>query len=158
MGTITPEERQQIIAQSPVGAKYAEAVDRESAYEILQARATTVGEQAGPQNPWGVDATPSKAEVGNPWGMPPTPPAGNSRRIGGATTTTRRRPAAPQQASDDSGGITDMLGSILGGGGGRRQSAAEALVKSAMRSVGSNVGRQVSNAIVRGVLGSIMKR
>jgi hypothetical protein len=32
------------------------------------------------------------------------------------------------------------------------------MVKSAMRSVGSNVGRQVGNAIVRGVLGSILKR
>ena len=51
-----------------------------------------------------------------------------------------------------------MLGDLLTGGGGRRQSPAEAMVKSAMRGIGSNVGRQVGNAIVRGVLGSILKR
>jgi hypothetical protein len=51
-----------------------------------------------------------------------------------------------------------MLGDILTGGGGQRQGVAEAMVKSAMRSMGSTMGRQVSNAIVRGVLGSILKR
>ncbi len=70
----------------------------------------------------------------------------------------RRRAPAPRAEPASTGGIGDVLGSILGGGGGRRQSAAEAMVKSAMRSVGSNVGRQVGNAIVRGVLGSILKR
>ena len=53
MGTISPEERQQVMAADPIGAKYTEVVDRESAYEILQSRATTTAE---PANPWGVDA------------------------------------------------------------------------------------------------------
>ena len=83
-----------------------------------------------------------------------------TKRIGGAVQGAPRRRALspPLQPQNEGGGIADVLGSILTGGGGRRQSAAEALVKSAMRSVGSNVGRQVGNAIVRGVLGSIMKR
>jgi uncharacterized protein len=38
MGAITPEERAQIRARSPVGAKYDTTVDRESAYEILKKR------------------------------------------------------------------------------------------------------------------------
>ncbi|MGH8631050.1 MAG: helicase HerA-like domain-containing protein, partial [Burkholderiales bacterium] len=37
-------------------------------------------------------------------------------------------------------------------GGGRRQSAGEAMVKSAARAIGSEVGRR----IIRGVLGSIL--
>jgi uncharacterized protein len=41
---------------------------------------------------------------------------------------------------------------LLGGGGGRRQSAGEAMVKSAARAIGSEVGRR----IIRGVLGSIL--
>ena len=45
----------------------------------------------------------------------------------------------------------DVLGSVFGGGSSRRQSAGEAMVKSAARAVGSEVGRQ----IMRGVLGSI---
>jgi uncharacterized protein len=45
-------------------------------------------------------------------------------------------------------------GSILDGllGGGRRQGAGEAMVKSAARAIGAEVGRR----IIRGVLGSIL--
>jgi hypothetical protein len=38
--------------------------------------------------------------------------------------------------------------------GGRRESALQAMMKSAARSIGSQVGRE----IIRGVLGSIMKK
>ena len=48
--------------------------------------------------------------------------------------------------------FADVLGSVFGGGGARRQSAGEAMVKSAARAVGSEVGRQ----IIRGVLGSML--
>ena len=61
------------------------------------------------------------------------------------------------EGSDD-GGVGGMLSEILTGGGGRRQGVAEALAKSVVRSVGGQVGRQVGNVIVRGVLGSILKR
>ena len=157
MGPLTAEERRQIVAQSPVGAKYTELVDRESAYEILQARANGPAD-AAPGNPWGVDSAPAPTTAGNPWGVPPAAPAGTSRRVGGSAATMRRRTAAPPPQPDAGGGITDVLGGILGGGGGRRQSPAEAMLKSAMRSIGTKVGGQVGNAIVRGVLGSIMKR
>ncbi|MFO1048167.1 MAG: helicase HerA-like domain-containing protein [Geminicoccaceae bacterium] len=159
MGPLTAEERAQLMAGSPVGHKYDEPVDRESAYELLQHRATGQPATAA-QNPWGVDPAAGASEPANPWGVPPAGGGASSRRIGGASQSAPRGRAAspPPQAQSEGGGIADMLGSILGGGGGRRQSAAEAMVKSAMRSVGSNVGRQVGNAIVRGVLGSIMKR
>ena len=59
-------------------------------------------------------------------------------------------------ASASSGGFGDMLGGLLGSGNKgtttRRQSAGEALVKSVVRTVGAELGRQ----IVRGVLGSLM--
>jgi len=44
------------------------------------------------------------------------------------------------------------------GGGGRRQGVAEAAVKSLARSVSSQVGRQLGTALVRGILGSLLKR
>ncbi len=46
MGPITPEERGAIIARSPFGAKYDWAVDRESAHEILTARAEKAAVEA----------------------------------------------------------------------------------------------------------------
>ncbi len=38
LGPLTPEERRQIIAGSPIGTRYDETKDRESAYEILKAQ------------------------------------------------------------------------------------------------------------------------
>src|SRR5882757_3058517 len=38
IGAITPEERKQVMARSPVKGKYDQAIDSESAYEVLQRR------------------------------------------------------------------------------------------------------------------------
>jgi DNA helicase HerA-like ATPase len=60
--------------------------------------------------------------------------------------------AKTKEAEGDS-----TFGSILGGlfgSGGKRESAGAAMMKSAARSIGSQVGRE----IIRGVLGSIMKK
>ncbi|MFS2113179.1 helicase HerA-like domain-containing protein, partial [Herbaspirillum frisingense] len=66
---------------------------------------------------------------------------------------------APQQ--NDGGGLGDLLkdaaGGIFGNGGGgnrRSDSPLQAMVKSAARSIGSQVGRE----LIRGVLGSLMKK
>ena len=61
----------------------------------------------------------------------------------------RQAQAAAGQAAPQGGGLLD---SVFGTGGGRRQSAGEAMVKSAARAIGSEVGRR----IIRGVLGSIL--
>jgi hypothetical protein len=55
-------------------------------------------------------------------------------------------------AEESTGGIFGGLGGIFGGGNSRRQSVGEAAIKSAARTVASQVGRE----IVRGVLGSIL--
>lgn len=60
---------------------------------------------------------------------------------------SKRADAAPDTS------IGGMLGGLFGGGG-KRQTPVEAMVKSAARSIGSTVGRE----IIRGVLGSILKR
>jgi hypothetical protein len=46
MGAITEAERMQVRAASPVGAKYDTAVDRESAEEMLAAKADAAAKQA----------------------------------------------------------------------------------------------------------------
>jgi uncharacterized protein len=80
-----------------------------------------------------------------------------------ATAATEKeaqiRAEAPRQAeapaeSGGFGGIIGGLGDLFGGGSSKRQTPVEAMVKSAARSIGSTVGRE----IIRGVLGSIMKR
>jgi DNA helicase HerA-like ATPase len=63
--------------------------------------------------------------------------------------------AAPQPAATPTAGgsvLDNVLGGVLGGGNSRRQSAGDAMMKSAARAIGSEVGRR----IIRGVLGSIL--
>ncbi|KAA2214749.1 helicase HerA-like domain-containing protein [Teichococcus oryzae] len=163
MGVVTPEERAEILAASPLRGKYDEVVDRASAYEMLRDRTATVPAADAPHSPWGDAPAPvrggdpwggsreaSSGPASGPWGGLPSPNWGQAeaprRRAG-------RRAAAPQPASG-----RGLLGEILGGGNGRRDSAAGALAKSVARSVGSQVGGQIGRALVRGILGSILKR
>ena len=46
MGVLSDEERDQVRARSPVGAKYDATLDRESAYEMLKAQAVKAAEEA----------------------------------------------------------------------------------------------------------------
>ncbi|HEX6011286.1 MAG TPA: helicase HerA-like domain-containing protein, partial [Geminicoccaceae bacterium] len=91
MGTVTPEERRQAIAASPVAGRYDEPVDRESAYEMLQNRATTVPVEPAPQDPWGATAP---RDDSNLWGVEPSG-AASSRRVGGGAVP-RTGPAPPR--------------------------------------------------------------
>jgi DNA helicase HerA-like ATPase len=65
-----------------------------------------------------------------------------------------KEPEAAPAAQEESGGIGGMLGGLFGGGGSKRETPVQAMMKSAARSIGSQVGRE----IIRGVLGSILKR
>ena len=57
------------------------------------------------------------------------------------------------------GGILSTVGGVasMKTGGPRSQTLGEAIVKSAARSAASAAGRQITNALVRGVLGSLLK-
>jgi DNA helicase HerA-like ATPase len=102
LGPITPPERTALIGSSPVRGLYDEAKDRESAYEMLQARAKAAAAEAAEVE---AEAASAKAEA-----RTPTPRASN------------------------------------------RQGMGEAFAKSMLRTIGSQVGRE----LIRGVLGGLM--
>jgi DNA helicase HerA-like ATPase len=124
IGPISEAERKQAMAGSIVAGVYEKAVDRESAYEKIKGR--VVAQAATRQ-----DA--SRAGTAAPDSAP-------------------AEPAGPSMG----GRITDALGGLFGGSGTarRKDTVVEAMVKSAARSIGSTVGRE----IIRGVLGSILKK
>jgi uncharacterized protein len=65
--------------------------------------------------------------------------------------------AAQPQSGGLGDSVKDAFGGLFGGGGGgsrRKDTMVEAMVKSAARTIGSQVGRE----IIRGVLGSILKK
>jgi len=98
LGPIAPEERAALMRESLVQGVYDEAIDRESAYEILQKRAEK-------------SAASKEDEAAAP---------------------------APRSRSRPSSGR-------------RRQTPLEAFVSSAVRSIGSQIGR----SLARGILGSL---
>ena len=120
IGAITAEQRAQIMSTSLVAGVYDTAVDRESAYELLQSRA----EQA---------ATSLAQE---------TKPAAGPVAAGGSVA------GGSVAGGSWLGGLSTMLTQHSG----RGDSLIESMAKSAMRTAGSTVGRE----IVRGVLGSLI--
>jgi DNA helicase HerA-like ATPase len=136
LGTVSAEERRAVIEHSPVYGRYDDTVDRDSAFEQLANRAH--GGSFG-QPPRSSRVPPS----GSPWGLPDanrpgappqSPPEPPRYRVPPTYETPRPSPA-PRPV------------------GRPRDSIPEILMKSAVRTVGSTIGRE----IVRGVLGSILR-
>jgi DNA helicase HerA-like ATPase len=126
IGPITPAQRQALMNGSLVAGVYEKTVDRESAYEKLKGRAEASSEAAA------VPTAP--APSASPGATPPPSPAGTSL------------PGAPSSG----GWLSDVAGGLLRGSG-RKDSVIETVAKSAARSIGSAVGRE----IIRGVMGSL---
>ncbi|MEP7066434.1 MAG: helicase HerA-like domain-containing protein [Gemmatimonadota bacterium] len=133
IGPITSDERKALIANSIVAGVYEKEVDRESALEMLQARANTAA---------------TTASAGAPMAAP--------------SAGTAQTPAAPGAPAPASGGMGGALGGALGGlifgttgpRGGKHDGLVDLMAKSAARSMGSSISR----TILRGVLGSLTKR
>jgi len=127
IGPISPAQRQQLVGSSLVAGVYEKVVDRESAHELLKGRGA--GGAA--------------------------PAAGGGRSMADEAQAAARGGAVPAPADGGGGlmdGLKDMVFGSTGPRGGRRPGLAEAAASSAMRSMGSAVGRE----IIRGVLGSIL--
>ena len=116
IGPITPEQRQQAIANSLVAGVYEKTVDRESAFEKLQSRAEG--------------------------GKGDAPTAGSA--------------GAAQKA--DAGGMADMAKEILfgrtGPRGGQHDGLVQTMAKSAVRTMGTQVGREILRGVLGGLFGS----
>ncbi|TAK50331.1 MAG: DUF853 family protein [Xanthobacteraceae bacterium] len=134
IGPITPEERKATMAASPVKGKYDQAIDSESAYEMLTKR---MSDEA--------------AEPGAPAGGAPAG-GGVLDQIGGMLGTifgtNRKRGERLSTGQVIAREITrSITGRVVGG-------VAADLGKKVGGSMGSSVGR----AIVRGTLGGILRR
>jgi DNA helicase HerA-like ATPase len=110
IGPVTPAQRQALLQSSLVAGVYEKAVDRESAYELLTARASQAPQAAGAAG------------------------------------------SAPAGSGGLGGTVSDILFGSTGPRGAKRDGLAQTLAKSAVRTIGSTVGRE----IIRGVLGSLM--
>jgi DNA helicase HerA-like ATPase len=124
IGPITPAQRQALLSGSLVAGTYEKLIDRESAFEKIRGRV-----EAGPGAPTG--------DNGNP-----------------AATPLPGTASAPAEAAGGSlfDGLKDAIFGSTGPRGGHRPGLAEAAASSAVRSMGTAVGRE----LIRGVLGSLL--
>ncbi len=118
LGAITPEQRKQIIDSSAIAGHYEKAVDRESAYEKLQARAAekTAGTPASTASAGGQPSIMGK--VGSIF----EPTVGPRGAVHDSVATTMAK-SAMRAASSQLGRqlIRGLLGGIFGGASGRRR-------------------------------------
>jgi len=134
IGPITLEERRTFIESSVVAGVYEKAVDRESAREMLAARATAAAGAQAAASP-----QPASAGGGPANALPPLP--------GGSGTATAAGGGAL-------GGLGGLIFGTTGPRGGKRDGLVDIMAKTAARSAGSAISR----AVLRGVLGSLVGR
>ncbi len=108
VGPITPEERARIMGESPVARIYDETQDRESAYELLQKRASSPAQSpSGPRGPWG-NPTP------DPESAPPRPSSRSTvPRTGGSTRMSTTEVVVRQVARSMASQVGTQLGKAI---------------------------------------------
>jgi hypothetical protein len=109
MGAITPAERAAVMARSPLKGLYDEAVDRESAYEILRERASV---DAKTETPARAGRRPARRN----WGEAPAPrPAPQPRRSSRQTVAEAATKSAVRSIATSLGRalVRGVLGSLL---------------------------------------------
>ena len=125
IGPITPEERQGLVAGSVVAGVYDKEIDRESALEMLAARAEAATAAAA--------AKPAVQEA-------------PSRSAGG-----RSSPGASNAGA--TGGLGGLIFGTVGPRGGKRDGLVDLMAKSAARSAGSAITRSLMRGILGSLAG-----
>ena len=144
LGPITPEERKALIAGSPVKGKYDQAIDSESAYEVLQQRmrsGAADGPLAPPHSPGEPEEAPPSRGLGAVLG-------GLSDMLGGIFGTSRPRGKRLSTGQVVAREVTRSVTNRVAG-----QIAADI-----GKSLGGRMGSSVGRAIVRGTMGGILRR
>jgi DNA helicase HerA-like ATPase len=124
VGPVTPEERKAVMAESPVGTLYDKVEDRDSAYEVLTRKARQKAEAE--------DSKQAEEQAAN---TPSRPTYEDTNYRSGPPTYREKSGPPPARRTS------------------RGDSVAEAAMKSAARSMATQLGR----AIVRGILGSLSR-
>ncbi len=138
IGPIDAAQRAQLMQSSVVAGVYDTPVDRESAYEKLTGRVQQQQATAAPPVP------------------PPSNPMGLTMGYSAANPVVQAAPAVA--AASPGGGLSDLIFGSTGPRGGKREGMVDVLAKSAARTVGSTVAREITRGIFGSLLGGGRRR
>jgi DNA helicase HerA-like ATPase len=141
IGPISDDERKALIAKSPVQGKYDQAIDRESAYEVLQKRT-----QSGtPDRPIGTPSTPSAP-------APPQAPPSVWARIGNALAAALEKIFGTGRSRGTRLSPGQLAARHI------TRSVADRVAADIGKSLGGKAGSSIGRTIVRGTMGGILRR
>jgi DNA helicase HerA-like ATPase len=138
VGPIDAAERHHLIQASPLQARYAQSIDRESAYERLHGR-TAEKSSATEQ----VSNTASGSH-------------GNDRSTDRSNDANTDPNTSTASSGAQPGGVMDSLGELLLGSTGPRGAHRDGLLQTAAKSAVRAMASQAGREILRGVLGGLM--
>ena len=142
VGPITPQERQVLISTDQVGTKYDSLVDRESAEEMLAAKAATAAAAAA--------AAKAQTEAEKT--------AAEQARIEAAAERERVKLQREQERLEAQRQRQQEQADARAAREAAKPSAFDRAVQSAAtRSAASSIGRQLGNQLLRGVLGGLFR-
>ena len=153
MGSISDEERADAVARDGIGDRYDTPVDRESAYEILAARAEEAKEE--------LEREQEEKQA--------------AKEAAAAQKAAEKEAAAAQKAADRKKGqvmkkaerittnaaksaTTSVISSTIRRPTGKNQGIGKRAANSAFNSVVNGIGREISGSIVRGIFGTLTKK
>ncbi|MFL6730235.1 MAG: helicase HerA-like domain-containing protein [Sphingomicrobium sp.] len=141
VGPLTPQERQVIVTTDGVGAKYDAAVDRESAEEMLAAKAAEASAAAA-----AAQAT-SAAEK----------QAAEQARLEAQQAKEQARAQIEQQRLDLQRQRLEQQEAARQAREAAKPSMSDKMIQSAVRAASSSVGRQLGSQLLRGLLGGLLR-
>jgi len=141
VGPLTPQERQVIVTTDAVGSKYDALVDRDSAEEILNAKANEAAAAAA--------ASQAKTESDRQ--------AAEQARTDAAAERERLKLQREQERLDVQRERQQEQAEARARREAARPTMADKIITSATRSAASSIGRSLGNQLLRGILGGLMR-
>jgi DNA helicase HerA-like ATPase len=161
IGPVKESERAATLKASAIAGKYEAVVDRDSAYEKLMGRATGTAEtQAAPRRRGQYGSVPSTEAPPpqGPWTQPQAEPAPREEPRLKRAQTPGQTPAPPPRAPGRQRDSITMVATKAA-----VRSTATVVAREASKAIfgkglASSIGSQIGGSVLRGVLGSILKR
>ena len=141
VGPLTPQERQVIVSTDAIASKYDTLVDRDSAEEMLSAKASEAAAAAA--------AAQAKTETERQ--------AAEQARADAAAQREQIRLQREQERLQAQRDRLQQQAEVRAAREAARPSMADKVIQSATRAAASSVGRQLGNQLLRGILGGLLR-